>query len=332
MTFKFKNVYLENTSTIAGPYEAKGPLKKYFDVTFDDLYYGQKSWEQAETKILEDALELLLSKSKTKKEDVDVVISGDLMNQITSSCYSNLKYNLPFVGIYSACATCVEGIILASLFIDGKKIKRAIVSTSSHNMSSEKQFRNPTEYGAPKPKTATFTATGGAALLFSNKESNIRVESATIGKINDLGQTDPLHMGSVMAPAAADTIFIHLTDLKRDPSYYDLIVTGDLGLYGKEILIDYMKEEYNLDISKNYNDCGIMLYDLENQKECLAGGSGPVASALVNCGMLYDYLKKGKFKKILWVATGALFSPQMVYQHQNILSIAHAVSLEVVEK
>ena len=215
MTFKFKNVYLENTATIAGPYEAKGPLKKYFDVTFDDLYYKEKSWEQAEAKMLEDALELLLSKSKRMKEEVDVVISGDLMNQITSSCYSNLKYHLPFLGIYSACATIVEGLIMASLFIDGKKIKRAIVATSSHNMSSEKQFRNPTEYGAPKPKTATFTATGAASFMLSHTESEIKVESATIGKINDLGQTDPLHMGSVMAPAAADTIYT----LFRSPSF-----------------------------------------------------------------------------------------------------------------
>ena len=329
MTFQYKNVYLENTATIAGPYEAKGPLAKYFDVTFDDLYYGEKSWEQAEAKMLEDTLELLLQKSKTKKENIDVVISGDLMNQITSSCYSNLKNHIPFLGIYSACATSVEGLIIASNFIDGKKVKNAIVATSSHNMSSEKQFRNPTEYGAPKPKTATLTSTGGAAFLLSNQKSSVRVESATIGKINDLEQTDPLHMGSVMAPAAADTIYTHLKDLNRDISYYDLVVTGDLGLYGKEILIDFMKEEYQLDISKHYNDCGIMLYDLEQQKECLAGGSGPVCSALVNASMLYDYLKSGKFKKILWVATGALFSPQMVYQHQNILSIAHAVSLEV---
>ncbi len=331
MTFQYKNVYLENTSTIAGPYEKKGPLAKYFDIVFDDLYYGEKSWEKAEAKILEDALQLLLQKSRTKKEDVDLVISGDLMNQITPSCYSNLKYHLPFLGIYSACATCVEGLIIASNFIDGKKIRRAIVSTSSHNMSSEKQFRNPTEYGAPKPKTATFTATGGAAFLLSNQKSSVRIESATLGRINDLEQTDPLHMGSVMAPAAADTIYQHLTDLGRDPSYYDLILTGDLGLYGKEILMDYMKEEYHINIGEHYNDCGIMLYDLENQKECLAGGSGPVCSALVNAGMIYDYLKTGKFKRVLWVATGALFSPTMVYQHENILSIAHAISLEVVE-
>lgn len=331
MTFKYDNVYLENASTIAGPYEKKGPLAKSFDKTFDDLYYGQKSWEQAEAKVLEDSILMLLKKSKREQNDIDVIISGDLMNQITSSCYSNLKYNIPFLGIYSACATSVEGIIIGSNFIEGGSTNNVIVSTSSHNMSSEKQFRNPTEYGAPKPKTATFTSTGAASILLSNSKSDIRVESATIGRINDLGQTDPLHMGSVMAPAAADTLYRHLTDLKRSPDYYDLILTGDLGLYGKEILIDYMKEEYNIDISENYNDCGVMLYDLKTQKECLAGGSGPVCSALVNCSYIMDSLKSKSIKRVLWIATGALFSPTLVYQHENILSIAHAVSLEVVE-
>ena len=331
MTFKYDNVYLENTSTIAGPYEKKGPLSNTFDKTFDDLYYGQKSWEMAEAKVLEDSISLLLEKSKKEQSDIDVMISGDLMNQITSSCYSNLKYNIPFLGIYSACATSVEGIIIGSNFIEGNSCNNVIISTSSHNMSSEKQFRNPTEYGAPKPKTATFTATGGVSMLLSNSKSDIRVESATLGRINDLGQTDPLNMGSVMAPAAADTLYRHLTDLKRSPDYYDLIVTGDLGAFGKEILTDYMREEYDIDISKNYNDCGVMLYDLDTQKECLAGGSGPVCSALVNCGYIMNEMKSKNIKRVLWIATGALFSPTFVYQHENILSIAHAVSLEVVE-
>ena len=218
-----------------------------------------------------------------------------------------------------------------SSLIDSGKVRNVIASTSSHNMSSEKQFRNPTEYGAPKPKTATFTATGGASMLLTNENTGIKVESSTIGRILDYNQTDPLNMGSVMAPAAADTIYRHLKDMNRDPSYYDLILTGDLGLYGKEILIDFMKTEYGLDISSNYNDCGVMLYDLETQKEVLAGGSGPVCSALVNYSLVIEMLKKKKIKKVLLVATGALFSPTMVYQHENILSIAHAVSLEVIK-
>lgn len=331
MTFKYNNVFIENAATVAGPYEANGPLKKFFDKTFDNLYNGEKSWETAEAKVLEDSIKILLKKTNKKEDDIDVIISGDLMNQITSSCYSSEKFGFPFLGIYSACATSVEGIILGSTMIDSAKIKNAIAATSSHNMSSEKQFRNPTEYGAPKPKTATFTATGGASILLTNENTGIKVESSTIGRIMDYNQTDPFNMGAVMAPAAADTIYRHLNNTGRTPDYYDLILTGDLGTYGKEILIDFMKSEYGLDISNNYNDCGVMLYDVERQKEVLAGGSGPVCSALVNYSLVLDLLRKKKLKKVLLVATGALFSPTMVYQHENILSIAHAVSLEVIK-
>ena len=331
MTFTYNNVFIENAATVAGPYEANGPLKKFFDKTFDNLYNGEKSWETAEAKVLEDSIKILLKKTNKKEDNIDVIISGDLMNQITSSCYSSEKFGFPFLGIYSACATSVEGIILGSAMIDSAKIKNAIAATSSHHMSSEKQFRNPTEYGAPKPKTATFTATGGASILLTNENTGIKVESSTIGRIMDYNQTDPFNMGAVMAPAAADTIYRHLKSTGRTPDYYDLILTGDLGTYGKEILIDFMKSEYGLDISNNYNDCGVMLYDVERQKEVLAGGSGPVCSALVNYSLVLDLLRKKKLKKVLLVATGALFSPTMVYQHENILSIAHAVSLEVIK-
>ena len=331
MTFKYDNVYVLESSTVAGPYEAKGPLNGTFDKEFDNLYNGEKTWELAEKKALEDSIKIVLDKSKKKKENIDLIIAGDLLNQITSSCYATEKYSLPFLGIYSACATSIEGIIIGSSLIDSNKAKNVIAATSSHNMSSEKQFRNPTEYGAPKPKTATFTATGGASILLTNEKTNIKVESTTIGKIMDYGQTDPLNMGAVMAPAAADTIYKHLLDTNRKPDYYDLILTGDLGVYGKEILIDFMKREYNLDISKNYNDCGVMLYDLSKQKQVLAGGSGPVCSALVNYGLIMNKLKKKELKKVLLVATGALFSPTSVFQHENILSIAHAVSLEVIK-
>ena len=329
MTFEYKNVYIDNACTIAGPYEAKGPLKKYFDKTVNDLYYNEKTWEKAERKLLEESINTLLTKTKNKKEDIDLIISGDLLNQITSSCYASYKFNIPFIGIYSACATSVEGIILGSTIIDSKKAKKVIAATSSHNMSSEKQFRNPTEYGAPKPKTATFTATGGASILLTNKKTDIKVESSTIGRIVDYKQKDPLHMGSVMAPSAADTIYRHLKDLNRTPDYYDFILTGDLGIYGKQILISLLKTKYKIDIRKNYNDCGVILYNLDKQKEVLAGGSGPVCSALVNYSLIYNKLKKKELKKVLLVATGALFSPTTLFQHDNILSISHAVSLEV---
>ena len=331
MTFEYKNVYINESSTVAGPYEAKGPLGNLFDKTYEDLYNGEKTWETAEVKLLKESLEILLKKTKKSKSDIHLAISGDLLNQITSSCYAIEELNLPFLGIYSACATSTEGIIVGASLIDGGKIDNCITATSSHNMSSEKQFRNPTEYGAPKPKTATFTATGGACLYLSNEKSNIKVESSTIGRIMDYEQKDPFHMGAAMAPAAANTIHQHLMDTKRDPEYYDLILTGDLGVYGKEILIDFMKTEYGMDISKNYDDCGTILYDLKQQKEVMAGGSGPVCSALVNYSHVLNLMEKGKLNRVLLVATGALFSPTFVYQKENILSIAHAVSLEAVK-
>ena len=243
-----------------------------------------------------------------------------------------MSYNFSkcFLGLYGACSTSVEAMIIGSILIESKKVKNAIATVSSHNMSAEKQFRNPTEYGAPKPKSATFTSTGSASILLTKEKTDIKVESSTIGQIIDLNQNDPNDMGKVMAPAAIDTIKRHLKDLNRKPDYYDLIVTGDLGVYGKEILKDYMLEEYDINLENNYNDCGVMLYNLTKQKECLAGGSGPVCSALVSFGYIYHEMKKKNLKKVLIVATGALLSPTMVYQKENIYSIANAISLEVV--
>ena len=330
MTFKYNNVYVQDTATVAGPYEKKGPLKKYFDKTFDDLYFKEKSWEKAEIKTVKESLKLLHKKVGLKRKDVDVILGGDLLNQISATTYGAYDFSKCFLGLYGACSTSVEGMILGSVLIDSKKVNNAIVTISSHNMAAEKQFRNPTEYGAPKPPTATFTATGSASILLTKEKTDIKVESSTIGQMIDFAQNDPNDMGKVMAPAAIDTIKRHLQDLNRKPDYYDLIVTGDLGVYGKEILKDYMLEEYDIDLKDNYNDCGVMLYDLKKQEECLAGGSGPVCSALVTFGYIYHEMKKKNLKKVLIVATGALFSPTMVYQKENIYSIANAISLEVV--
>lgn len=330
MTFTYNDVYIKETATVAGPYEKKGPLKRYFDKTFDDLYYKEKSWEKAEIKSVQESLKTLHKKAGLKRKEVDVILGGDLQNQIAATTYGTYNFSKCFLGLYSACSTSVEGMILGSVLIDSKKVKNAIVTVSSHNLSAEKQFRNPSEYGAPKPKTATFTATGSASILLTDEKTDIKVESSTIGQIIDLNQNDPNDMGKVMAPAAIDTLNRHLKDLNRTPDYYDLIVTGDLGIYGKEILKDYMLEEYDMDLKNNYNDCGVMLYDLEKQKECLAGGSGPVCSALVAFGNIYHEMKKKNLKKVLIIATGALFSPTLLYQKENIYSIANAISLEVV--
>ena len=330
MTFKYKNVYIGDTVTVAGPYEKEGPLKKYFDKTFKDLYFGEDSWEKAEIKAIKDNLNLMVRKVGEKKDNIDLVIGGDLLNQISASTYGCCGIGKTFIGVYGACSSSVLEMIIASNFIENGQIKDAICLVSSHNMTSEKQFRNPTEYGAPKPRSATFTATGSASIYLTGEKNDIRVECATLGKIIDYSENDPNDMGRVMAPAAIDTLKQHFEDTGRTPDYYDLIVTGDLGRYGKEIVKDYMATRYDLDLSKNYNDCGVMLYDLERQKEVLAGGSGPVCSALVNYGYIYDEMKKKKLKKVLLVATGALFSPTLLYQKQNINSIAHAISLEVV--
>ncbi len=330
MTFKCKDVYIEDTSTVVGPYEKDGPLGKYFDKKHKDLYFGTDSWELAEQKLVEEAIDIILNKTKLNDEDIDLVLAGDLSNQITSTTFGSKNIGKSFFGVYDACATSAEELIIAANLIDSKKITNALCVTSSHNMVSEKQFRNPTEYGAPKPRLATFTATGAATCLLTNKKTDIKIESVTIGKLIDYNQKDPNNMGGAMSGAAAYTIAKHLKDLKRKPEYYDLILTGDLGKYGKNILTEFLNEEYKIDISKNYNDCGVMLYDLDKQEECLAGASGPVCSALVNYGYIYKKLKSKEIKKVLLIPTGAMYSPTTLFQGQNILSIAHAVSLEVV--
>jgi stage V sporulation protein AD len=330
MTIKFSKVYIKDTSTIAGPYEKKGPLGKYFDKTYDDLYFGENTWEQAEMKMLNDGINILLNKVGKTTSEVNLFISGDLQNQITISNYAASYHDIPYLGIYSACAASCEGIIIASSLLSSNQIKNCICSVSSHNGAAEKQFRNPVEYGAPKPKVSTFTCTGSGNVFLNKETGKIRVESGTIGSAIDMGIKNVYHMCAVMAPAAADTIFKHLTKLNRDVSYYDLILTGDLGIYGKEILIDYMKREYNMDLSKNYDDCGVMLYDRDNQP-VFAGASGPASSALVTYSYIFDRMKKGELKKVLLVATGALMSQTTVNQKLSIPSIAHAISLEVEE-
>lgn len=329
MTEKIENVYIKETSTVSGHLEKQGPLGKYFDKSYKNFNID-KSLEQSEVKLSKDALKIILKKTKKENKDIDLIVGGDLLNQICSTSYAIEKTGIPYLGVFSACATSMESIIIASKFIETKSIKNAICLTSSHNLAEEKQFRNPTEYGYTKPKTSTFTSTGGAAIFLTNEQTDVKLGSYTIGKIVNMNQNDPNNMGAVMAPAAADTIYNHLINLNLTTDYYDLILTGDLGIYGKEILKDYMSQNYNIKL-ENYNDCGAMLYDLNNQKEITAGGSGPVCSALVNYGYIYNMLKKKNLKKVLLVTTGALFSPTFLYQKQDILGIAHAVSMEVVK-
>ena len=312
----FNNVYISNHFSIAGPLEKVGKIKKY-DLTFNDYYYGEKTFEKAEIKMQKVVIDKLYSKN------VYLVIGGDLSNQIANTSYAVRCYDVPFLGIYSACATFCESLIIASCFIDRNKSDNIICLTSSHNLSAEREFRYPIEYGSPKKQTSTFTATGCVGARLTKEKSNIKIESATIGKIVDLDWKDPNHFGAAMAPAAADTIVTHLKEMQRDPSYYDLILTGDLGKVGSRILDEYLNVNYNIKMN-NHMDAGTEIFcDSQNIN---SGSSGPVTIPLV---FFNKIIKTTKYKKILLVATGALHSPMLLNQKDSIPAIAHAVSIEV---
>lgn len=326
MTIKFKNVFVNNTATVAGPFVTDGPFK--YDYEIKDFYDGEETFEKSEIKQLKRSIGILLNKEKKKEEDIDLLISSDLLNQITVSNYAASKINIPFLGVYNACASMCEEILLASNLIDSGKIKNAICTTSSSNVTSERQYRNPVEYGAPKKMYQTFTVTGATAILLSSISSKIKVESATIGRVIDKGIKDVADMGSIMAPSAADTLDTHLKDTKRSPEYYDLILTGDLGIYGKEIFKDYVKKVFGLNL-ENYNDSATMIYNMKD-KNVYAGGSGISCLPLVVYSYVIPQMLEGKLKKVLLLATGALMSPTMINQKLSIPSIAHAISLEVI--
>lgn len=311
MTFKYNNVFINDTYTIVGPLENKGPLSNYFDKHYDDYYFKCKNFDEAEASILRESI-LKLDKS-------DLIISGDLQNQIAASSFGVKDLNTPYLGVFSACATSVESLIIASNMIEKNQIKNCICSTSSHNNTAEKQFRFPIEYGGFKPKTTTYTVTGAASVFLSRKKSDIKVESSTIGKVIDMNIKDAYKMGAVMAPAFIDTLNTHLKDLNRKPEYYDLILSGDLGIYGKEIINDILK-------LKNYDDTACMIYD-KNQN-VYSGGSGPVCAPLVLYSYIFNLMRNNKLKKVLLIATGSLHNQVSVNEKRSIPSIAHAISLE----
>lgn len=328
MTFKYKNVYVNAASTVTGPYEKSGPLKEYFDKSYDELYFNEKTWEQAEIKSILDSVYIILNKINKTTQNIDLHLGGDLLNQIVATNYASSKLEIPFIGLYSACATSTSGISLAASLIDSKKIKNAIVTSSSHNNGAEKQYRNPVEYGAPKKNYTTFTVTGCGSIYISNEKSKIKVDSSTIGTVVDMGITDVSNMGAVMAPAAAKTIYDHLKDTKRNINYYDLILTGDLGVVGKNILKEYMRKEYKIDLN-NHDDAACIIFDI-NDQNVYQGGSGVACLPLVAYSYIFKKMLEGKYKKVLLVATGALMNPGMCNQKLSIPAIAHAVSLEVV--
>ncbi len=319
---KINNVYIKDAFSLAGPLEANGSISNY-DLVMNDYYYHEKTFEQAEIKMQRNVIDNILHKNNLNYSDINLLISGDLSNQISVSCYAASFYDIPFIGVYSACASFTEGLILGSELMESKKKGYALCVTSSHNLHAEKQFRFPIEYGAPKPHTTTFTATGAVSTLLSREPSNIKLESYTIGTVVDMGIKDATNMGAVMAPAAAKVILNHLTEMNRSIDYYDLVLTGDLGCVGNKILKEFLKRNNNI-LLKNYLDSGCELY-LKSQ-EVYAGASGPVALPLY---LFNKILKQKKYHKILIVGTGSLHNALFVNQKMSIPSVAHAVSLEV---
>ncbi|MGN0767756.1 MAG: stage V sporulation protein AD [Christensenellales bacterium] len=323
-----KPVFINETATIAGPKEGKGPLKNYFNNVLEDDLLKEKSHEHAEIKIHTYAIRQLLNRSGLTADDIDCCFAGDLMDEIIGANFSMRDIDVPFFGIYNACATFGEGLILASSLISTGLANRAICSVSSHFATAERQYRNPLELGCQRTPLSQWTVTGGAAsLLESENKSGIAVTCGTVGKVVDFGVTDANNMGAAMAPAALDTLMTHLGDTGRDVDYYDLIATGDLGHAGSRLLMKMAKAK-GVDLSKNYNDCGVLIYNREAQK-VEQGGSGPCCSGLVFNGYLYSKLKMGLYKKILLIPTGALLSKTSSLQGESIPGIAHAVSIEV---
>lgn len=315
------------TATIVGPDEGAGPLQNDFDVVHGDTRLEQASWEKAERKMMEEATELVIRKAGLQSGDIQFYIGGDLLDQIISSTFTARTLSIPYLGIFGACSNSMEGLALGAMIMNAGAAKHVICGTCSHNSTSEKQFRYPTEYGSQKPPTAQYTATGAGASLLSQTGSGPVVTAATIGRVVDMGIKDPFNMGAAMAPAAVDTIQAHCRDLKREPGYYDLIVTGDLSAVGYDIANDLFRKHGFPINQTTYQDCGLMLYDREKQG-MQAGASGCACSAVVTYGTLMKKLQRGELNRILVVATGALLSPLSFQQGESIPCIAHAVAIE----
>ena len=312
-------------ASIAGKKESEGPLAHTFDVTCQDAYFGQKTWEQAEKHMQQLALEKLAEKWGRKKNEFDLVLSGDLLNQCIGSSFSLRNTGIPHLGLYGACSTMAESLLVAAMVVSGGFFDHVVAMTSSHFASSERQYRFPLGYGGQRTPTAQWTVTGAGAALVCPSGSGPKIECCTVGTVTDLGVKDANNMGAGMAPAAYQTIRTHMDDFGRTPQDYDLIVTGDLGQLGKELLLELGKRD-GLSLGGRIADCGTMVFDPTVQ-DVHAGGSGCGCSAITLCGDLLGKLNKGKLKRILFCGTGALLSPTSTQQGLPIPGVCHAVSI-----
>lgn len=312
-------------ASTAGKKESEGPLSHAFDITSQDTWFGQRTWEQAERQLQRITLGKLAEKANMRMTDFDLVFSGDLLNQCIGSSFSMRNTGIPHLGLYGACSTMAESLLLAAMTVSGGFADRVVAMTSSHFASSERQYRFPLGYGGQRTPTSQWTVTGSGAALVACKGSGPRITACTVGTVTDLGVKDANNMGAAMAPAALDTIRAHFRDLQYGPEEYDLIVTGDLGQLGKELLLELARKE-GLSLGGRLADCGNLVFDNTTQ-DVHSGGSGCGCSAVTLCGDLLNKLKSGKLNKILFCGTGALLSPTSTQQGLPIPGICHAVAI-----
>ena len=324
LVFGSKPVILSRAA-IGGKKEGEGPLAAYFDFLGKDAKLGQKTFEKAESKLQELALDTAKRKLGVSYEDIDVLFAGDLLNQCISSSFAARGTSIPFLGLYGACSTMALSLAMAALSVDSGAARIAAAATSSHFCSAEKQFRTPLEYGGQRPPTAQWTATAAGCAVIG-KSASPHIEAATFGRITDYGVKDANNMGAAMAPAACSTITAFLQDTKTQPEDLDLILTGDLGYVGSTLLRELMRKQEHIDITTRHNDCGLMLYRL-NEQDVNSGGSGCGCSAAVVCSHIVSEMRSGRLNKVLFVGTGALLSAVSPLQGETVPSIAHAVLL-----
>lgn len=325
-----KPVYIMSSACIVGPKEGEGPLKDTFDEVVEDATFGKDSWEEGESELMKRAVAMAIRKAKVKVEDIRYLFAGDLLGQLIATTFGVMDFKIPLFGLYGACSTMGEGLSLGAMTIHAGYAEHVVAVASSHFGSAEKQFRFPLEYGNQRPMSSTWTVTGSGAFVLSSTEGDAMITGITTGKVVDYGVKDSANMGACMAPAAADVIYQHLKDFECQPDDYDKIVTGDLGIVGKEILCKLMMDQ-GYDISKVHMDCGMEIYD-DPEQDTHAGGSGCGCSAVTLAGKIMSELKSGKLRKILFVPTGALMSTVSFNEGQSVPGIAHAVVIETRQK
>ncbi len=321
-----KSAFISSSACIAGKKEGDGPLGNTFDEIVEDDLLGTDSWEKAESALAKRAVHMCIEKAKKKITDIDVLLAGDLNAQIISSGFAARDLGVPFLGMYGACSTMIESILTGAAFVSQGAFQNVIASASSHFCTAERQFRTPLELGTQRQPSAQWTATAAGACMIENRKTDISVSAGTIGRVIDLKIKDAAHMGAAMAPAVYDTLIGHLDDMKMDLFDYEKIITGDLGIYGLEILKELIKKDTSKSTDELFYDCGANLYSKDQDTH--AGGSGCGCIASVLSGHILSNIKKGTYRKILILGSGAMMSVTSSLQGESIPSISYAVSLE----